>query len=102
MHLTINGQDHSENPSEDELKAAIANLDAEEFLILSAAEQYYIQTFHNEDGTYQLEYRDGSADRHFCVDPQSITLDDVTTAILMYRDDPGSVTEKWSWEKLEF
>lgn len=101
MQLTINGQTHSENPSEDELNAAVANLGEEGFRILSSEDQRCIQTLHNEDGTYQPEYRGGSADRHVCVDPQPITIDDVTQAIVMYRNDSGSLAEKWNWEKLD-
>ena len=101
MQLNVNGDICGENPENDQLRSAIANLGEEEFLILSGEEEYYIQTYHNEDGTYQLEYRDGSEDRHFCVDPQSITVDDVKEAIVMYSNDPSSIAEKWNWEKLD-
>ncbi|MEV0683775.1 hypothetical protein AB0I35_07905 [Nocardia sp. NPDC050378] len=35
------------------------------YLIVERGEQNYIQTYRDPDGTYTLEYRDGSADRHF-------------------------------------
>ncbi|MEU4597738.1 hypothetical protein [Nocardia sp. NPDC023988] len=35
------------------------------YLIVERGEQSYIQTYRDPDGTYTLEYRDGSADRHF-------------------------------------
>lgn len=104
MQLTINGQIHSENPDADQLKSAVANLGGEEFLILSRGsddDELYIQTYHNKDDSWQLEYRDGSADRHFYLDPQSITIDDVTDALVMYLNDPASIEEKWTWKKLD-
>ena len=43
----------------------VANLpDHSPYLIVERAPQYYIQTFRDNDGTYILEYRDGSPDRH--------------------------------------
>ncbi|WP_067701182.1 hypothetical protein [Nocardia jejuensis] len=39
------------------------------YLIVDRGEQVYIQTYRHEDGHYDLEYRDGSADRHFTAAP---------------------------------
>lgn len=101
MQLNINETRIIEDPTEDELRSEIANLGEDEFLILSLDEEVYIQVYHNEDGTYQLEYRDGSEDQHFGVDPETIGVADVTSAMLLYLNDPKSIVEKWDWELLE-
>lgn len=101
MQLNVNETRIIEDPTEDELRSEIANLGEDEFLILSLDEEVYIQVYHNEDGTYQLEYRDGSEDQHFGVDPETIGVADVTSALLLYLNDPQSIVEKWDWELLE-
>ncbi|MET8426526.1 hypothetical protein [Nocardia sp. NPDC004860] len=35
------------------------------YLIVETGDQIYIQTYRHQDGHYDLEYRDGSADKHF-------------------------------------
>ncbi|MGW4242334.1 hypothetical protein [Nocardia sp. NPDC004722] len=35
------------------------------YLIVETGDQVYIQTYRHPDGHYDLEYRDGSADKHF-------------------------------------
>ncbi|MFE3259732.1 hypothetical protein ACFXPS_21355 [Nocardia sp. NPDC059091] len=35
------------------------------YLIAETGDQIYIQTYRHQDGHYDLEYRDGSADKHF-------------------------------------
>ncbi|WP_067825606.1 hypothetical protein [Nocardia inohanensis] len=37
------------------------------YLIAERADQDYIQTYRHEDGRYDLEYRAGSAERHFAI-----------------------------------
>ncbi|WP_405133896.1 hypothetical protein [Nocardia sp. NBC_01388] len=52
------------------------------YLIVESAEQFYIQIYRHEDGRYDVEYRDGSPDRHFTV----------------RIDDPHTVADLiWSW-----
>jgi len=105
MQLNVNDDYSIEDFSEDELRSEIGNLGADEFLILAGRpddDEYYIQTYHNADGSWQLEYRDGSVDRHFGVDPGTITVADVTEAMVLYFHDPAAIVLKWDWEQVEF
>ncbi|MEV6068566.1 hypothetical protein AB0L82_18620 [Nocardia sp. NPDC052001] len=52
------------------------------YLIVESGDQTYIQTYRHENGRYDVEYRDGSPDRHFTVRV----------------DDPATVADLiWSW-----
>ncbi|WP_330183939.1 hypothetical protein OHB26_10135 [Nocardia sp. NBC_01503] len=52
------------------------------YLIVESGDQMYIQTYRHEDGRYDVEYRDGSSERHYTVRV----------------DDPSTVADLiWSW-----
>ncbi len=80
MQLNINDDHVLEMPDAVTVRSAIAKLMADQFAVLSLDDDHYIQVFYNDDGTYQLEYRDGSADNHFGTDPDDTTVDDVLNA----------------------
>jgi hypothetical protein len=66
MRLDCEEQPPVQNVTEVDLRIAFAN-DAErgEFVILSEADEVYIQAAGEGDGPYTLEYRDGGHDRHY-------------------------------------
>ncbi|GAB3940212.1 hypothetical protein GCM10029976_057550 [Kribbella albertanoniae] len=63
--------DTMDDPSEDGLFLMLGDIEAGEgsFLIVDrladASGQTYAQALRNADGSYVVEYRDGSADRHY-------------------------------------
>lgn len=101
MHLNVNDDRQYERPTLADFQRELASLPVDEFAILAAAEQFYIQTYHNADGTYALEYREGSADDHY----EAVeTIDDpgdlIRAFALYYAGDPVWKSI-WTWERLE-
>lgn len=72
-----------QQPSQAELDSAIRSLEANQFIILSKDSEQYMQSYLNEDGTWDLEYRKGSADEHYAADG-SIDADTVVSAFQSY------------------
>ncbi len=101
MQLNFNDDRHSEASDDATVRSAVARLAEDEFLILSRDDEHYIQVFHNDDGTYQLEYREGAADKHFATDPESTSRTDVEGAFLAFFQQGDDWQSPWMWEKLD-
>ncbi|WP_278260669.1 hypothetical protein [Nocardia sp. AG03] len=74
--------------------------DPNPYLIVERGEQRYIQTYRDPDGPYTLEYRDGSADKHF-----GTTLEDpaqVARIIWDWANDRPDAGAEVSWTRVEF
>jgi hypothetical protein len=71
-----------------------------EYIILSRAEQIFIQASGEGEGPYAVEYRDGGKDRHFqCT--RDLSKAEVETVFLKYlRGDSGWLTDL-EWRPLE-
>ncbi|MRH85944.1 hypothetical protein GFY24_00425 [Nocardia sp. SYP-A9097] len=70
------------------------------YLIAERGDQVYIQTYRHEDGRYDVEYRDGSADLHY-----SVRVDDPSTVadlIWSWAIDDRSNFEALDWQRLTF
>lgn len=102
MLLNINDDRFVKDPDASAISAAIADLPPEEFLILGRTEEEYIQVFHNNDGSFQLEYRNGSAEEHFAADPENIDASDVCKAFIAYSENQEQWHASWDWERLDF
>ncbi len=100
MQLNINDDQHLETPDVETVRSAIANLLADQFIVLSVDDDHYVQVFHHDDGSYQLEYRDGSADDHFGTDPDDTTMDCVLGAFQAYLQQADNWQSAWNWEKI--
>ena len=98
MYLNINDSRLINAPTRQDVINAIRLLAADQYVILDRSENTYIQTYYNEDGTFQLEYRDGSEDRHYAVDPETISADDVCNAFGLFFDG-ADVSSLLNWEK---
>jgi hypothetical protein len=73
---------------------------AEPYFIVMRGDDDYVQTYRDEDGTYQLEYRDGGPDAHFaCRTRNSGLVADVMWAW-------ATREPRWrtavAWERLQF
>ena len=100
MRLNVNDSDSIQAPTESELKRCIAELSGDEFLILSPRNGYFVQTYLNRDGTFELEYRQGSSDQHFSVDSKSLTVKDVTNAFLLFLQESAEFNTGWASKPL--
>ncbi|MDY0165882.1 MAG: hypothetical protein RBS80_05015 [Thermoguttaceae bacterium] len=70
-----------------------------EFIILAAADQVFLQASGEEDGPYTLEYREGSADRHFqCT--RDLAKAEVEGAFLKYLNRDASWKTDFPWQPL--
>ncbi|MBL1073513.1 hypothetical protein JK358_03820 [Nocardia sp. 2] len=70
------------------------------YLIVETGDQVYIQTYRHPNGVYDLEYREGSADKHF-----TITVDDAAeVADLVWEWASGDRTrfDTLNWRRLTF
>ncbi|GEM_PF-384505 len=101
MQLNINDDRFLETAEAETVRLAIANLASGQFIVLSRDDDHYIQVFHHDDGTYQLEYHDGAADSHFGTDPDDTTLDDVLGAFAAFLQQTDEWQTAWKWEKIE-
>ena len=99
MILNLNDDQFLENPNEETIRTAIVDLGTEQFAILSQADEEYVQTYHNADGTYQLEFRAGSFEEHYGVDPESISVKDVQDAFAAYNMGRKDWNKVWEWER---
>ena len=82
----------------------LAHIDGEEFAILSADPGSYIQCGEQKEPPYEyeIEYRDGSQDRHYRAADGPITLDRVTSAFIWYLEGDPAWRSKFRWERIEF
>lgn len=96
---TAQGLAH-ERVTEAELLQAFAD-DARrgEFIILSQSEQVYIQASGEGEGPYLMEYRDGSAERHYQC-RQDLSKADVQAAFVSCFRGDGAWKVDWQWEPL--
>ena len=72
----------------------------QQFIILSRGNERYIQAYRNDDGSFLLEYRDGSAEAHFETETQA-GIDDVEQAFIRYASNMDDWSAPWNWQKLD-
>ncbi|WP_067531795.1 hypothetical protein [Nocardia crassostreae] len=70
------------------------------YLIADRGDEVYIQTYRHDDGHYDLEYRDGSADRHFTIAVRDAEL--VADLIWEWTSGDRSRFDTLDWERLTF
>ncbi|GAB18772.1 hypothetical protein GOEFS_064_00110 [Gordonia effusa NBRC 100432] len=70
-----------------------------DFVIIETADEVYIQSQRTDVGAYDLEYRDGSSDRHFGTEVAS--PDDVVEAMLEWLAGNVAAYQRHSWRKLD-
>ena len=100
MRLNINDSEHLESPDESDLQHCVGRLGYEEFLVLSSKPGYFVQTYRNSDGTFALEYRQGSPNQHYVVDASLITVDDVLRAFCLFLNESSVLPDLWDWQVL--
>lgn len=70
------------------------------WIVLERAPQVYVQALRREDGAFQLEHRDGSADRHFRTERLDATQILTRMWAWLRRDPDWSANA--SWERVQF
>jgi hypothetical protein len=100
MYLNINDSRLVENPTWEAVLEAVHQLGQEEYLILDRGGEFYVQTFRNDDDTWDLEYRQGSAEQHFAADAESTSIDHVSRAFEAFYND-SDLSTLLNWELLD-
>ena len=80
----------------------LASIEGEEFAILSADSNTYIQCAEQGEPPYEyvLEYQDGAPNRHYQAVDGPITLDRVVAAFVKYLRRDSSWRSDFRWEKM--
>jgi hypothetical protein len=101
MKLECEGRIASADATEADIRNALADDDGRgEFIILSQADEVYLQASGEADGPFVIEYRDGGEDRHFeCT--RDVSKSEVETVFFKYlKNDPTWRTDL-EWKPLE-
>jgi hypothetical protein len=70
------------------------------FAVLELRPSTYIQTATEDDGSFVVEYRDGSSDKHFRA-ARPMRLDDVIAAFQSYLRQDDQWRSRFEWERLD-
>jgi hypothetical protein len=96
MVLDICGVRKVESPTDEQIGIELGNLSTkneDSFAILGPSDMTYIQVGGDKTVGFCLEYQEGSADGHFRATNEKITLEQVVSAFIAYRD------AKPGWQK---
>ncbi|MFF7020653.1 DUF6891 domain-containing protein [Streptomyces klenkii] len=63
-------------------------------------QDHYIQTWHEDGGPYEVEYREGTAERHFGVRMES--ADEVTAVFVAWARGEEGWADGYAWEQVRF
>ena len=105
MVLEVGGTVITEEADDAAVAEAIHSLarqaEDEAFAILSRSDETYIQTVRGDDGTFGLEYQDGSMDHHYGCYEEDLDEAKVLRAFTLdLHDDPRWRDER-IWEKMD-
>ena len=101
MQLDVNGDQLLVSPSREQVRMSVVSLELDQYAVLTRGGERYIQTLLNSDGSFELEYRDGSADRHFRVVDRIESADSVAATFVAYLS-ADAWKSNWEWEKVVF
>jgi len=103
--LEICGERTIVDPSDEDIRSALGGLDAgsgDAFVILVPAEMTYIQASGDRRRGFDMEYQEGSIDRHFRATNESILVDDVAEAFIAYRSGDESWKSRFEFKRVEW
>ena len=89
----------TEDPSTATIEAALRSIE-DGFAVLARSDQEYIQATSVGAGSYLIERREGSADRHYQTRDNSIGIERVVTAFLAYHAGGSAWTADFNWAPL--
>lgn len=100
MKLNVNGNLISSNPDHHSVVKALNSLSTKKggFAILSKDDNTYIQTSGTPGEGFELEYQDGSLDRHFRNSNRNLELSQVANTFTCYLESDDRWKLEYSWE----
>ena len=88
--LTLSNGTEIEDPSDEDIRNALASLsverDGEGFAVLAPAEMTYVQISGDSRIGFGLEYQEGSTDEHYRAKREDYTLDEIVKILIAFRD----------------
>src|ERR1700677_3103788 len=99
MKLIVEGNVVCSDPAPESITEALASLDGNKatFAVLERNKMTYMQTSGSVAEGFDLEYQDGSLQKHYyCLD--SLSLEDVTGAFQSYANGGGEWQAAYKWE----
>ena len=102
MELNISDDRRVTSPDEQTLRSAIAGLETDEFAILGRGGEEYVQTYHNADGTFDLEFRAGSCTEHYAAPRGSVSRSHIQDVFVGYAAGREDWKQGIAWAKLQF
>jgi len=101
MKLKCEGAISSAYAEESDIRKAFSDDQGRgDFIILSVADEVYIQASGEGDGPYTLEYREGGENRHYqCT--RDVTKTEVESVFLKYLKQDITWITDFQWKKLE-
>jgi hypothetical protein len=100
MNLDTEDQDEIHDATEADIRAAITRLNSRgpRFAVLRARPYYFIQTYVLDDGTLDVDYREGGPDRAYAA-PFAQSKAAVTDAFLSYLYDDNRWRTAFEWKR---
>jgi hypothetical protein len=102
MILNVDDDRAFASPTVAQLQSELADLETDAFLILSRADEEYLQTYREEDGSFEVEYRDGSCDRHYRAESADLELQVLQGLFVAYFHGKSEWKASLTWEKVDF
>lgn len=103
MVLEICGARKIKNPTDEQIRTELGSLSTKNedaFAILGPSEMTYIQAGGDKSVGFHLEYQEGSVDAHFQATNEKITLDQVVSAFIAYRDGRAGWQRAFTFKKI--
>ena len=103
MELLINGDLVLNDPDKYTVSNALLNLSINEggFAILEKGENEFIQTCGDTERGFELEYQDGSIEKHYRCKKRSLTLPEVTDVFILYLESADEWKDRYQWEWMD-
>ena len=103
MVLYVCGVRKVENPTDEQIRIELGDLSTkneDSFAILGPSEMTYIQVGGDKSVGFYLEYQEGSVDAHFRATGEKITLEQVVSAFIAYRNAKTGWQKAFTFEKI--
>lgn len=103
MVLDVCGARKIKNPTDEQIRIALEDLSTkneDSFAILGPSDLTYIQASGDKSVGFHLEYQEGSVDAHFQATDEKITLGQVVSAFIAYRDANTDWQKAFTFKKI--
>lgn len=98
---TVITQEADDTAVAEALRSLARQSEDEAFAILSRSDETYIQTVRGDDGTFGLEYQEGSIDHHYGCYEEGLDEAKVLRAFTLYLHNDPRWHDERIWEKMD-